>query len=1478
MALPGRGLLRAVVARAVGVPRGEGRARVRFFGRRAHIAVRGLHPGGLPESSAEKLAEEVERRLAALPSVDWAVVNTVLGHAVVGTGSEYEGEAVEDALTAVVEAVEEAHGVVHPLPEHPASGGTTRRSASAVAMHVAAAPVAALAGLTRHAPVPAGIAALVPIVDTHPRLRHLVEQAVGAETAGVLLSSITALGQAGSGGLVGTGVDALRHVLRAREAAAETAAWTAAEPRLTGNPEAGAHRTAPPATAREAPLKPGPVERYADRALGVATASFAGSLLVTRRPGRAVGAALAAVPKAPLLAREGFACVFGRGMARRGVVVAAPEALRRLDRISTVLLDTDVLATGVHRPADLIALDEDVPAGELAATAHRLFDGLSPERVQREGAWALGPVDQLSLRGRTGERAQERLRREGAGLVLGLAHDRRLLAVISVLPEMHEAASAFVSAAHAAGLRVVAAGAHSADVSVREADAVAEADEGNEGNAGEAHRLYESVRTLQRDGDGVLVISHDRRALLAADVGVGFADARERPPWGADLYLDGDPASAVTIVDACRAARETAHVGVRLAQAAAVVGATAVLAGRARRPAARGVTAFNTAAALGTLAGAWVAVRLLRRPPPLPTPRHPWHAMDPATALARTRSGDGGLTSEEARTRASTTGDAAPGASLGRAYLSEMANPLTPVLGAGAAMSASVGALLDAVVIVAVTALSGLFGGFQRYRTDRAVGRLRRESAVTAHVVRDGQETVAPAEELAVGDVVNLNPGDVVPADARLLEDHHMEVDESALTGESLPVAKSVAPVLAADLGDRTSMVYEGTTVAAGRGRAVVVATGAATEAGRAAAGGRGTAPAAGVERRLARITRTTLPVALGSAAGVVGAGLLRGRPARATVGAGVGLAVASVPEGLPFLVSAAQLASARRLSARGALLRHPRTIEAAGRTDVLCFDKTGTLTHGRISLVAVAADGRSRRLEQLEDEQRAVLAAALRATPRPHNGGELEHATDGAVTDGAGDARVTRTTGAPGWRRTSSLPFEANRVFHATRGRCGRHRILSVKGAPEEVVERCATRGGRHLDSEGRNAVLAAGEELAAAGHRVLAVAELRDAPGGRLTDETVDGLDFRGFLAFADRVRGTARDAVRRLADADVHIVMITGDHPGTAESMARELGVLDGRRVVTGAELDDLDDHALDELLPDVGVVARGTPVHKVRVVRAFQRLGRTVAMTGDGANDAPAIRLADIGIAFGRRATPAARAAADLVVTDDRLETVLAALVEGRAMWASVRETLAILVGGNLGKIAFTLLGAAATGSSPLTARQLLLVNLFTDLAPAMAVALRPPRREAAERMLREGPEVSLGTALSEEMVCRAAATALGATAGWLAARFTGRATRARTVALVALVGAQLGQTLLVGGRSGSIAVSSLGSLAALAAVVQTPVLSQFFGCAPLGPVAWGIALSAAAGATVTSPFLPPLITRVRTRFDTPGAPRSRRRSA
>ncbi|MFE4174169.1 HAD-IC family P-type ATPase [Streptomyces sp. NPDC056909] len=1527
VARPAMGLLDSLVEPLVSRVSSCAHARVRMFdGGRAHLAVRGLRG-----STGPKVAEDLERLLTEMPGVRWAAVNAVLQSVVVALEGPTDDEATVSGLLEVVEAVEEAYDTAHgPMPLHPASAEPAGRAVWAMATQAVALPLAVVGRLTRSSPLPLELASLVTIVETQPRLRRVVGQVVGDRNTAVVLATLNAAAQGSAGGFLGLAVDGVRHALSTAELRAQRAAWTGAEPDLTGTPQLARAELRSPVP-RPVPLRPGPVERYADTAAVIAGLTFAGALAVTRRTSSAASASLAAIPKAPGLAREGFACALGRALAHRGTVVHDPEALRRLDRVRTVVLDSAALTTGAHVLADLIPLD-GASAGDLAATAHRLFQPRHPERLSRSGGgsdddgegetdeggtetedgtetegetqgaganqersgqergtdqerngggrptespasptespapakdteWSLGPLDRLALRGRTGVRARERLEREGAAYVLGLARGDRLMAVVSVVPEVHEAAERLVGAARRAGLRVLATSGGTPTV-VPGADATVPG----------GGRLAASVREQQADGTGVLVVSRDRETLDAADVGIGIAGAEGRPAWGAHLYA-ADPGEAVVVVEACGVARRVARRGVWLAKGASGLGSTMTLAGQAGQPGTLSLAAVNWSAALGMAYGAWSAVELLRRPPDHGASRQPWHSMPPETVLARTASHENGLTERQALDRAERSGEQVPRtSSLPRAVITELANPLTPVLVGGAALSAAVGGVLDAVIVLAVTGLSGLIGGTQRHVTDRAVRRLHQRSAVRARAVRDGEEHEVAAEELVVGDIVVLGSGDVVPADCRLLDSHGLEADESALTGESLPVGKAVDPVLAADVADRTSMLYEGTTVAAGRARAVVVATGGATEAGRGATAGRGARPAVGVEHRLARITRTTLPLALGSAGAVMAAGLLRGRPARETVGAGVGLAVASVPEGLPFLVSAAQLAAARRLSTLGVLVRDPRTIEAAGRADVLCFDKTGTLTHGRIELALVVARGddgegggdgedMGRPPDRLDARQQAVLAAALRATPRPRDNRKLEHFTDRAVMSGAELAGLTRTDGAPGWQRTAGLPFEPSRGFHATQAQSGGRRLLSVKGAPERVIELCA------MGREAKDALLTRSEKLAAEGHRVLAVAESCDEGSDPLTDDSVSGLGFLGFLLLSDKVRGGAARSVRQLAEAGVHIVMITGDHPQTAESIARELDVVDGRRVVTGADLDALDDEALDALLPQVGVVARGTPTHKVRVVKAFQRLGRTVAMTGDGANDAPAIRLADVGIALGARATPAARAAADLVVTDDRLETILAALVEGRAMWASVRQALAILLGGNLGEIGFTVLGATVGGASPLTARQLLLVNLFTDLAPAIAVALRPPGEDTKERLLREGPESSLGTALTDEITVRAMATALGATAAWIAARATGRPARARTVALAALVATQLGQTLLIGWRSPAVLAAVAGSMAGLAAVIQTPGVSHFFGSTPLGPVGWTIALTAATAGTAASVLLPPVARHARTALDT-----------
>jgi calcium-translocating P-type ATPase len=1328
------------------------------------------------------------------------------------------------------------------------------RAVLALAIGGAGLVMSAAGAALRLARLPAELASAATVIDSQPRLRGSLEAAVGRPAADTGLAAMSALGQGLAGGRFGLAVDVAHRLGRLGEVLAARGAWCAREAELLAGPDQAA---APSVMSRRpVPLPPGPVEAYADQAGLFGIGAFGLTAAATGAPRRAVDLSLATVPKAARLGREGFAGGLGRVLARRGAVVLDGAALRRLDRVDTVLLDADVLVTGQFVLGEVVPLG-GARAERVVGRIHELFRPEEITAVSDGDGWWLGPVDLLPARGRRGAREQQRLLRDGATCVLGLAEGERLIAVAAVTAERAGAADTLAAACRHAGTRLIVAGGPRAMWAQLADDVVPGGD-----------RLPDSVRDLQAGGAVVLLLSRCREALGCADVGIGVdgssgsggaGGAGVLPPWGAHVLAGQDLETAALVIESCGTAARVSRQAVALSQAGAVLGGVGALARRDAGPGAArsAMLGVNAAAAAAFAQGNWAAMQVGRTPLVPPVSRVPWHAMPADAVLAKLAASPRGLTGAEAARRSQgrsrREGDQT---GLGRAVAEELDNPLTPILAGGAALSAAVGSAVDAGLVAGVSALSALVGGIQRLHTDRAVAELMADSAVAARAWRDGKEVTLAAEQLVPGDVIEVRSGEVVPADCRVLEAAGLQADESAVTGEAFPVTKRAAPTLASTVAERASMLYEGTSVAAGRGRAVVVATGESTEAGRSLAATRGAAPPTGVETRLAAITGTTLPIALGSAAGVVGAGLLRGRPLRDSLGAGVSLAVASVPEGLPFLVSAAQLASARRLSGHGALVRNPRTIEALGRVDTLCFDKTGTLTQGRITLAAVAdAAATVTPLEELGEEQRGTLAAGLRATPSRRGG--LAHLTDRAVAEGAEAARVTTGHQLAGWRRLAVLPFEPSRGFHACLGGAGETALLSVKGAPETVFPRCArvrVRGRElPLDEEQRTRLRRRVEQLAGRGYRVLAVAQRPGRPRRQLADSDIDGLTLLGFLALSDPVRPAAGASITALRQAGVQIVMITGDHPATAHAIAERLDVLDGGRVITGPQLDALDDSELDAVLPKVSVVARGTPAHKVRVVQAFQRLHRTVAMTGDGANDAPAIRLADVGIALGRRATPAARAAADLVVTDDRLETIIAALVEGRGMWASVREALGILVGGNLGEIGFTVLGSALTGQSPLSARQLLLVNLLTDMAPAMAIALRPPGTAATSALLAEGPETSLGTALTRDITQRAVITAGAATAAWTAARLTGRAQRARTVALVALVGSQLGQTLTAGGPTPAVVASSVGSAALLAAVVQTPGVSQFFGCTPLGPVGWGIAGTAAAAAAFAGPL-------------------------
>ncbi|WP_312872981.1 cation-translocating P-type ATPase [Kibdelosporangium persicum] len=1366
---------------------------------RLHIEVHGVHgPRGA------RVAQRVEKRLAEQPGVLWAKVNAPSSRVIIAV----DGQARQAHLIKVVEQAEaepdtEEERIAEDQLHHPADGAKGTRLLPTLAVDAVGLMLSVLSRISPWAPLPAEVAGLLSAIDMHPKLKARLGQYMHShERADTATSMIAAVAHGLAARSESTVLDAAQRVQQWQEAKAHKDAWCDAEAELIKGPgDAGAE---PVITERPRPLPDGPAERYAHRAL--VTGAVAGAVaLPFAGPRRAAGLALASLPKAVGVGRASFAAQLGRVLARRGALVMDRSALRLLDSVDVLVLDAPSLSSGRWLLSDLVPLPgNETP--DLVEKAFELFDPTRPEVVRHDGEWSLGPVDDLGLDGRKGVRQLTKL--EDHEVVLGLSRGQNLEAVLAVDKEPSPAVHAITTAAGETGLRLITA----------------------------TENLVSTIRQLQGEDHVVMVVSGDRQALGTADFGVGVHKDGTAPPWGAHVLVGTDSDTTVLLIEAIQAARLVNRDGIRFAQAASGIGAVGALNSRRAVPAESSLRAVNGGAALAFADGVWRA-RQLRGRSETPDSSQPWHLMPVDMVTKMVRSGSDGLRSDDVkrRRRGTSVRDGLPETSLGSAFLAELANPLTPVLAGGAALSAAVGSPADAALVAGITGVSALLGAVQQVSTERSLAELLSRSAVRTTVLRDGQSKRINADELVMGDVVTVKAGDVVPADCRLLEGPGLEVDESSLTGESLPVAKDPAPVVA-ELAERTSMLYEGTTIAAGRAKAVVVAVGDATEVGRSMAAAHKDTPVTGVEARLAELTKHALPVAIGSAAAVSGAGLLHGVPMRQSLGAAVNLAVASVPEGLPFLVNAAQLAAARRLADKGALVRNPRTIEALGRVNVLCFDKTGTLTEGKLSVS---------RVDAVTGSSDDVLTAALRATPHADNPKDLAHQTDRAVLEGARAAQVEIN----GWKKVSALPFEPSRGYHATVGESGAKLVLSVKGAPEVILPRCGNKRG----------MLKRAEKLASQGHRVLAVAE-RVVDSAEVSDEAVQRLKLLGFVALSDPVRDSAPPAAAALREAGVQIVMITGDHPATGEAIASQVnGSGSGdSTVVTGADIEALGEDELAELLPTVDVIARCSPAQKVRIIQAYRRMGRVVAMTGDGANDAPAIRLADVGIALGQRGTPAARAAADLVVTDDRLETIIAALIEGRAMWASVREALGILLGGNAGEIAFSVLGSVLTGRSPLNARQLLLVNLLTDLAPALAIALSRPHSEAVPDLLREGPSASLGAALGRDISSRAVTTTLGATAAWTAARFTGRARRASTVALAALVATQLGQTMVTGGTDRTVLAAGLGSAAILGGIVQTPGISQFFGCTPLGPVGWGIALSSATAANLASPIVTRLL--------------------
>jgi cation-transporting ATPase I len=1401
-------------------------------GRRAHLALRPTSGekvdrlGGL-----EQAARRVARTLAERPDVAYAYWDGGLGRLVLAATED----AVADRVLDRAAELAERHGLgpsddpVEEFP-HPGDPAGVRNATAALLTDLAGTAAGLTAYALRLPPSPRLVTAAVTLLRENPRFRGLLGRHVGRSRTDLLLAAANATAHAAGQTPTALVLDGTLRGLQLTETVARATAFDAAHDLLCAPDRVRACTGSVP----RPPLRPSPAEEYAAHAGTGSVLGAAATLLIKHDANEAAEAVLAGSPKAARYGPAAFNAVLCCALARSGVVVRDSERLRQLETVESVLLHPSALRA---------------PGGGVDAWAEAVLDAARGAglRVVMVDDPALADftvlADHVVPADRPLTEAVASLRRRGG--VLTVARHLPAPADDDAAPDP--------GAARAPG-EVPEAGPARAPSEAYDPGATPAPDgpaapaHGDDGppDATGPQAPGDAGRPSQGTGDGATAPDDVLAGLLAGDVAVATANGDAAVAWAADVIAPGGLPDVWRLLRAVPAAKAVSGRAQTLAKSGAALSGLLVAVGDAGRGGRRtplpGLrhAPVDVAAAAALLGGARSALGVALARSPHPRERVAWHDLHPDDVrdrLARRPQEQPGLSEQAANRVQAAAGRAGrvPAlkplgwtVQLARAVRHELDDPLTPVLAVGSAAEAVLGSAADALLVVGALDLNALVGGVQRLRAERAVAALLKEHRQKARIAAedsadDGPRTV-DAAKLHPGDVIELQADDVVPADARLLWADGLEVDESALTGESLPVDKQTEPTPQASVADRRCMVFEGTTVVAGHARAVVVETGDRTEASRAVHLAARTPPAAGVQARLQELTRKALPLTLAGGAAVTGLSLLRGTPLRDAVSGGVAVAVAAVPEGLPLVATVAQLAAARRLSRRGVLVRAPRTLEALGRMDTVCFDKTGTLTENRLRLVRVTeADGTVHGRDEAVDSH--TLTVAARACPRTNGGSDRPvHATDEAVLEAAGDD--------PEWTQTEGLPFEAARGYAAAVGHAADGaRTLVVKGAPENVLPAC-TAGADEADDTAHR--------LAGNGLRVLAVAErrLRD---GETDADALEGplgeLEFTGLVALADVARETSPELVRSLEEAGVRPVMLTGDHPQTARAIAVELGWPEDTVVVTGDELASADRSERAGILRDAGVVARVAPEQKLQVVEALRDAGRVVGMVGDGANDAAAIRAADVGVGLNARGSAAARNAADIVLTDDDMRVLIEAVHEGRALWHSVADAIAILIGGNAGEVGFGIVGTLLGRRAPLSTRQMLLVNLFTDLFPAMAVAVTPVPRATEDT---DGPLGTslLGAPLIEQIRHRALTTCLGAVAAWLFGRFTpGTQRRSTTMALCAVVGTQLAQTLADRRESGLVRATVLGSAVALVLLVQTPGASRLFGCTPLGPVAW-----------------------------------------
>jgi len=855
-----------------------------------------------------------------------------------------------------------------------------------------------------------------------------------------------------------------------------------------------------------------------------------------------------------------------------------------------------------------------------------------------------------------------------------------------------------------------------------------------------------------------------------------------------------------------------------------------------------------------------------------------WHALTLEKLFLLLESGPEGLGSVEAERRLLVYGPnqlkAGNGSTIWKILAAQLSNVLMLTLIAATILSAFLGHGVEAVAISVIVLLAVLLGFIQEYKAEKAIEALKGMAAPNARVWRDGREQLVPASSIVPGDLLQISAGDLIPADARLLDAVNLRTDEASLTGESLPSEKSAVETLpdVTPIGDRRNMVFAGTAAGYGRGRAIVTSTGMESEFGRIAGMLQtvetGKTP---LQKNLDRVGSSLARAALVIVAVIVALGIMRGQPLIEILVFGIALAVAVVPEALPAVVTISLALGVQRMARRHALMRSLPAVETLGSTTVICTDKTGTLTRDEMTVRALYADGMTATVSGSGYRPEGMIAWPESGSgPSPSfrrlleagvlcNDARLNQEPDGrwsivgdpteaslivAARKAGIDEAISRTQ----YPRIAEQPFESETKRMVTLHRTGDELISIVKGAPEVILPACKTKlsaeGVVPFDSSAAVQAMAQVDAMGGEALRVLAVAMKSSA-----TDmDATSGLTFLGLAGMIDPPRDEARQAVRQCIDAGIRPVMVTGDHPLTAQAIARELGILREGLVLTGADLEMLDDAAFRKVVSSVEVFSRVAPEHKLRIVEALHAAGDVVAMTGDGVNDAPALKKADIGISMGIAGTDVSREASAMTLLDDNFSSIVAAIEEGRGIYDNIGKYLTYLLSSNIGELGL-MAGATMLGMPlPLSAVQILYVNLATDGLPALALAVDP----AEPGIMRRRPNDTEQGIFSKAVMALMLAGGIWSTIVNLSlfewARHSGRSLHeAMTMTFVSLVLIQFFKAY----NFRSVRVSALTrpfenrwlnlavfwELCMLSAIVLVPSLRSLFGTFPMPPRDW-----------------------------------------